>query len=220
VIAPEASAEFVAHMERVLDVYRRPYDAAHPVVCMDETPRQLIGQTRESIPGAPGQPEREDYEYQRLGTCNVFMACEPLAGRRLTEVTAQRTKRDWAQFVQTIAAHYPEAQRITLVMDNLNTHTPAALYEAFAPAQAKALWDRFEFVHTPKHGSWLNMAEIEINVMVRQCLNRRIADIDTVRREVAAWQARRDQLNARIDWQFTTEAARVKLKRLYPTMQV
>lgn len=219
-IAPEASAEFVAHMERVLDVYRRPYDAARPVVCMDETPRQLIGQTRTPLAAAPGQPEREDDEYQRLGTCNVFMACEPLAGRRLTEVTEQRTKLDWARFVEAIAAHYPEAERITLVMDNLNTHTPASLYEAFAPAQAKALWDRFEFVHTPKHGSWLNMAEIEINVMVRQCLNRRIADIDTVRREVAAWQAHRDQLNARIDWQFTTDTARVKLKQLYPTLQV
>lgn len=219
-IAPEASAEFVAHMERVLDVCRRPYDAARPVVCMDETPRQFIGQTRTPLAAAPGQPEREDDEYQRLGTCNVFMACEPLAGRRLTEVTEQRTKLDWARFVEAIAAHYPEAERITLVMDNLNTHTPASLYEAFAPAQAKALWDRFEFVHTPKHGSWLNMAEIEINVMVRQCLNRRIADIDTVRREVAAWQAHRDQLNARIDWQFTTDTARVKLKQLYPTLQV
>jgi hypothetical protein len=220
VIAPEASAEFVAHMERVLDVYRRPYDAARPVVCMDETPRQLIGQTRQTIAAEPGRPEREDYEYERLGTCNVFMACEPLAGTRLTEVTERRTRSDWALFVQTIAARYPQAERITLVMDNLNTHTPASLYEAFAPAQAKALWDRFEFVYTPKHGSWLNMAEIEINVMVRQCLSRRIADIDTVRREVAAWQAHRDQLNAKIDWQFTTETARIKLKRLYPTLQV
>lgn len=197
-IAPEASAEFVANMERVLDVYRRPYDAAHPVVCMDETPRQLIGQTREPIPAEPGQPEREDYEYRRLGVCNVFMACEPLAGRRMTQVTARRTQRDWAHFIADIAAHYPHAERITLVMDNLNTHSPASLYEAFAPEKAKALWDRFEFIYTPKHGSWLNMAEIEINVMVRQCLNRRIADIDTVSREVAAWQAHRDQLKAYI----------------------
>ena len=218
-IAPEASAEFVAHMERVLDVYQRPYDEAHPVVCMDETPRQLIGQTREPIAAKPGQPEREDYEYQRLGVCNVFMACEPLAGRRLTKVTERRTRTDWAHFIEGIAAHYPAAQRITLVMDNLNTHTPASLYEAFAPDKAKALWDRFEFIHTPKHGSWLNMAEIEINVMVRQCLNRRIADIETVRREVAAWQAHRDQLNAKINWHFTTETARVKLKRLYPTFE-
>ena len=218
-IAPEASAEFVANMERVLDVYRRPYDEANPVVCMDETPRQLIGQTRESIAPTPGQPEREDYEYQRLGVCNVFMACEPLAGQRLTKVTERRTKTDWAHFIADIAAHYPAAQRITLVMDNLNTHTPASLYEAFAPDKAKALWDRFEFVYTPKHGSWLNMAEIEINVMVKQCLDRRIADIETVRREVAAWQAHRDQLNAKINWHFTTETARNKLKRLYPTFE-
>ena len=218
-IAPEASAEFVANMERVLDVYRRPYDEAHPVVCMDETPRQLIGQTRQPIAATPGQSEREDYEYQRLGVCNVFMACEPLAGRRLTKVSERRTKTDWAHFVADIAAHYPAAQRITLVMDNLNTHTPASLYEAFAPDKAKALWDRFEFIHTPKHGSWLNMAEIEINVMVKLCLNRRIADIETVRREVAAWQAHRDQLKATINWQFTTETARIKLKRLYPTLE-
>jgi hypothetical protein len=137
----------------------------------------------------------------------------------MTQVTERRTKRDWALFVESIAARYPEAERITLIMDNLNTHTPAALYETFDPAKAKALWDRFEFVHTPKHGSWLNMAEIEINVMVRQCLSRRIADIETVRRKVAAWQAHRDQLQAKINWQFTTDSARVKLKRLYPTLE-
>jgi len=219
VIAPEASAEFVANMERVLDVYRRPYDAANPVVCMDETPRQLIGQTRELIAATPGQPEREDYEYRRLGVCNVFMACEPLAGRRMTQVTERRTKTDWAHFVEDIATSYPDAQRITLVMDNLNTHTPGSLYETFPPDKAKALWDRFEFIHTPKHGSWLNMAEIEINVMVRQCLNRRIDNIETVRSEVAAWQSHRDNLQAKVNWQFTTADARVKLKRLYPTVE-
>ena len=218
-IAPEASAEFVANMERVLDVYRRPYDAANPVVCMDETPRQLIGQTRELIAATPGQPEREDYEYRRLGVCNVFMACEPLAGRRMTQVTERRTKTDWAHFIEDIAASYPDAQRITLVMDNLNTHTPGSLYETFPPEKAKALWDRFEFIHTPKHGSWLNMAEIEINVMVRQCLNRRIDNIETVRSEVAAWQSHRDNLQAKVNWQFTTADARVKLKRLYPTVE-
>lgn len=218
-IAPEASAEFVANMERVLDVYRRPYDAANPVVCMDETPRQLIGQTRELIAATPGQPEREDYEYRRLGVCNVFMACEPLAGRRMTQVTERRTKTDWAHFVEDIATSYPDAQRITLVMDNLNTHTPGSLYETFPPDKAKALWDRFEFIHTPKHGSWLNMAEIEINVMVRQCLNRRIDNIETVRSEVAAWQSHRDNLQAKVNWQFTTADARVKLKRLYPTVE-
>jgi transposase len=220
VIAPQASAAFVAAMENVLDIYKRPYDPARQVVCMDETPRQLIGQVREPIAASPGRVMREDYECQRLGVCNVFMACEPLAGRRITKVTAQKTKVDWAQFLDDIAQQYQQAQRITLVMDNLNTHTPAALYEAFEPQRAKALWDRFEFVYTPKHGSWLNMAEIELNVMIRQCLNRRIASIDALRQEVAAWQAQRDQIKATINWQFTTDSARIKLKRLYPTFYV
>ena len=143
----------------MLDVYRRPYDADFPVVCMDETPRQLIGETRTPVPPAPGRAAREDYEYRRLGTCNVFMATEPLAGRRQTKVTERRTKTDWARFLRDIAAQHPGATRITLVMDNLNTHRPGALYETFGPAEAKALWDRFEFVHTPKHGSWLNVAD-------------------------------------------------------------
>ena len=207
-------------MERVLDVYKRPFDKEHPVVCMDETPRQLIGHTRQPIAASPGKPAREDYEYKRLGVCNVFMACEPLAGRRITKVTERKTKIDWAHFLGDIAQQYPEAKRITLVMDNLNTHTPAALYEAFAPAQAKALWDRFEFVYTPKHGSWLNMAEIELNVMISQCLNRRIDSIETISREVAAWQAHRDQLKAKVNWQFSCDQARIKLKRLYPTFDV
>jgi hypothetical protein len=206
-------------MENVLDIYHRPYDAARPVVCMDETPRQLIRQTREPIKAAPGRLAREDYEYERCGVCNVFMASEPLAGRRLTKVTESRTKVQWAHFVQDIAQAYPDAQRITLVMDNLNTHTAAALYETFPAPQAKALWDRFEFIYTPKHGSWLNMAEIELNVMIKQCLTRRIDNIDTVRREVSAWQVRRDQLKARINWQFTTGDARIKLSRLYPTFE-
>ena len=205
-------------MERVLDVYKRPFDAAHPVACMDETPRQLIGQVRAPVAARAGQLAREDYEYERLGVCNVFMACEPLAGKRLTKVTQRKTKLDWAQFVDDIAQRYPEAERITLVMDNLNTHTPAALYEAFSPQTAKALWDRFEFIYTPKHGSWLNMAEIELNVMIGQCLNRRIAQLNTLRDEVAAWQRQRDQIQAKINWQFTTDSARVKLKRLYPTL--
>lgn len=216
-IPPQANAEFVAAMEKVLDVYRRPYDEEHPLVCMDETPRQLIGQVRQPEPARPGHPEREDYEYQRLGVCNVFMACEPLAGRRMTKVTERKTKVDWAHFLDDIAAQYPAAKRITLVMDNLNTHSPASLYEAFPPERAKALWDRFEFVYTPKHGSWLNMTEIELNVMIGQCLSRRIDSIEKVRSEVAAWQSQRDQLNAKIDWQFTTKDARIKLKRLYPT---
>ena len=207
-IPPQRNADFAAAMERVLDIYRRPYDANFPVVCMDETPRQLIGETRTPVPPAPGRPAREDYEYRRLGTCNVFMATEPLAGRRQTKVTKRRTKTDWACFLREIAAQYPGASRITLVMDNLNTHRPGALYEAFGPAEAKALWDRFEFVNTPKHGSWLNVAEVELNVMIRQCLNRRIDSIDTLRAEVTAWQAARDRIKAKVDWQFTTDDAR------------
>jgi len=220
VIPPKASGEFVAAMERVLDVYRRPYDAARPVVCMDETPRQLIRETRTPLAARPGQPARHDYEYERCGVANVFMATEPLAGRRITQVTERKGKVDWAQFVETIARRYPDADKITLVMDNLNTHSPGAFYEAFAPEQAKALWDRFEFVYTPKHGSWLNVAEIEINVMIRQCLARRIDSREEMAAEVAAWQARRDQMKARIDWQFTADDARIKLKRLYPTFDV
>ena len=207
-------------MERVLDIYKRPFDAAHPVVCMDETPRQLIGQVRAPVTARAGQLAREDYEYERLGVCNVFMACEPLAGTRLTKVTDRKTKLDWARFVDDIANDYPEAQRITLVMDNLNTHTPAALYEAFSPQKAKALWDRFEFIYTPKHGSWLNMAEIELNVMIGQCLNQRIRDFSTMQAEVNAWQRQRDALKATINWQFTTDLARIKLKRLYPSFNV
>ena len=218
-IPPQRNGHFVAAMERVLEVYRRPYDPAYPVVCMDETPRQLIRETRVPIPARPGQPERHDYEYRRCGVCNVFMATEPLAGKRLTKVTERKTKIDWAHFLADIAAHYTHARKITLVMDNLSTHCPGALYEAFPPAQAKALWDRFEFVHTPKHGSWLNVAEVELNVMIRQCLNRRIDSINVLRDEVAAWQASRDRLRAKVNWQFTTDDARVKLKRLYPTFE-
>ena len=216
-IPPQRNADFAAAMEEVLDVYRRPYEPARPVVCMDETPRQLIGRSRPSIPAEPGRPEREDHEYRRLGTCNVFMATEPLAGRRMTKVTERRTKTDWAHFLDDIAGRYAGAERITLVMDNLNTHRPGAPYETFPPARAKALRDRFDFVHTPRHGNWLNVAEIELNVMIRQCLNRRIDDIAVLRREVAAWQAARDRIRAKVDWQFTTEDARLRLKRLYPT---
>ena len=206
-------------MERVLDVYRRPYNEDIPVVCMDETPRQLIRETRTPIPARPGQPERQDYEYERCGVCNVFMASEPLAGTRMTKVTEHKTKVDWARFLQDIAERYQDAQKITLVMDNLNTHSPGALYQTFPPDQAKALWDRFEFVYTPKHGSWLNVAEIELNVMISQCLDRRIGSMDKLCEEVTAWQARRDQVRAKVNWQFTTEDARVKLNRLYPTFE-
>lgn len=207
-------------MERVLDVYRRPLDLVRPVVCMDETPRQLTGETRRPIPAGPGRPERVDYEYERCGTCVVFMASEPLAGRRYTRVTNRRIKIDWAHFLQYISEQYPQAELVTLVMDNLNIYTPGALYQAFPLEQAKALWDRFEFVFTPKHGSWLNVAEIEINVLVRQCLDRRIDKLETLASEVQAWQECRDQLQAKVNWQFTTADARTKLKRLYPTLDV
>ncbi len=165
-IPPKASAEFVAAMEQVLDVYHRPYDPDCPVVCMDETPRQLIGETREPLPASAGQPRRVDYEYRRMGTCNVFMAAEPLAGTRMTKVTERRAKCDFAQFLSDIAQRYRSAKTITLVMDNLNTHRPGALYEVFEPGVAKALWDRFEFVYTPKHGSWLNRRSVSWCVSV------------------------------------------------------
>ena len=215
-IPPKGNAEFVAAMELVLDVYRRPYQAEYPVVCMDETPRQLIGETRAVLPVRPDEPCKVDYEYRRMGTCNVFMATEPLAGTRMTE---RRAKCDFAHFVRDIAQRYESAKTITLVMDNLNTHSPGALYEAFEPAQAKALRDRFEFVYNPKHGSWLNVAEAEISVMSRQCLNRRIDSIEEVRSEVGAWQAYRDRIQAKVDWQFTSEDARIRLKRLYPILE-
>jgi hypothetical protein len=218
VIPPEKNGEFVAQMEQVLDVYKRPYDPQRPVVCMDESPRQLIRETRLPLAAGRARAERHDYEYERCGVCNVFMAVEPLAGKRTVRITERKTKTDWASFLEEIAGQYQRAQKITLVMDNLNTHGPGALYETFAPAAAKALWDRFEFVYTPKHGSWLNMAEIELNVLIRQCLDRRIDNLNEMQAEVEAWQRRRNNANSRIDWQFTTVDARIKLKRLYPTL--
>jgi len=204
-------------MENVLDVYKRPYSAKYPVVCMDETPRQLIRETRAVIPLAPGRPERHDYEYERCGVYTIFLANEPLAGRRLVKVTERKTKTDWAQFLRELSDLYPQARKITLVMDNLNTHKPGSLYEAFPPAEAKQLWDRFEFIHTPKHGSWLNMAEIELNVLSAQCLNRRMDSLTQVTAAVAAWQGERNNHQAKIQWRFTTQNARIKLLRLYPT---
>jgi len=207
-------------MENVLDVYKRPYNARFPVICMDESPRQLIAEVKTPVPGAPGRPARHDYEYKRHGVCNVFLANEPLAGKRMVKITERKTQQDWALFIADLAEQYEHAERITLVMDNLNTHKGGSLYETFPPAQAKALWDRFEFVYTPKHGSWLNMAEIELNVLIRQCLNRRIPDRATVAAEVDAWQDQRNAKNATINWHFTTDDARVKLRRLYPTLQM
>lgn len=218
-IPPKQNGSFVANMEMVLDVYKRPFNPRYPVVCMDESPKQLIAETKVPIPASPGQPARHDYEYRRCGVCNIFMACEPLAGKRMVKTTERKTRRDWASFLEEIADQYKEAEKITLVMDNLNTHTPGSLYETFQPDKAKALWDRFEFVYTPKHGSWLNMAEIELNVLTGQCLNRRIDDIAVVRKEVRAWQEYRNNKNAKVNWQFTAKNARIKLSRLYPTLE-
>jgi len=206
-------------MEQVLDVYKLPYNPDHPVVCMDESPKQLIRETRLPINMKAGQDKKVDFEYERCGVCNIFMANEPLVGKRHVEVKASKTKKDWAFLVKELAeVHYPDAIRIKLVMDNLNTHSASALYEVFEPCEAKRIWDRFEFVYTPKHGSWLNMAEIELNVLNGQCLSRRIDNIDTVKDEVEAWCASRNNMNAKINWQFTTGDARVKLKTLYPKL--
>lgn len=204
-------------MEMVLDVYKRPYDTRHPVVCMDESPKQLISEIKTPLKTRPGSPAKYDYEYKRCGVCNIFMACEPLAGTRVVKITHRKTKSDWVHFVDEISELYKDAERITLVLDNLNTHSPGALYETFSPAKAKALWKRFEFVYTPKHGSWLNMAEIELNVLTGQCLGRRIDSIENVRQEVSAWQEHRNNKEAKVNWQFTAEDARIKLSRLYPT---
>jgi hypothetical protein len=205
-------------MEKLLDVYKRKFDQLNPVVCMDESPKQLIAETRDPIKSMPGIPARNDYEYKRCGMCNIFIACEPLSGRRMIEVYERKTKKDWAFFLEKISCQYRNANRITLVMDNLNTHVAGSLYEVFNPEKAKNILDRFEFVYTPKHGSWLNIAEIELNVLTGQCLRRRIESIEAVRKEVLAWQNFRNNKNAKVNWQFTTQDARIKLKRLYPTV--
>jgi transposase len=219
VIPPQENSHFVAAMEQVLDVYKRPFNKTKPVVCMDETPKQLIKEIRNSLPMRPGFEKKVDYEYSRSGVCNVFMVNEPLAGKRFTKVTNQRTKKDWALLVRYICDKlYPSAEIITLVMDNLASHSAAALYETFEPVEAKRIWDRLEFIYTPKHGSWLNMAEIELNVLTRQCLSRRIDNIKMVKAEVKAWLNHRNNRDAKIKWQFTTNDARVKLHRLYPSI--
>jgi transposase len=207
-------------MEDVLEVYTRPYDPLRPQVCMDETSKQLLRDTRQPLPTEPGKPERQDYEYERGGVVNVFLFCEPLRAKRWVDVTERRTKMDWAeQIKELVDERYPEAERIVLVMDNLNTHTPASLYEAFEPAEAKRLADKLEIHYTPKHGSWLNMAEIELSVLSRQCLDRRVPDYETLEAEVSAWQERRDGAGGKIDWRFRAEDARIKLKRLFPSLQ-
>lgn len=221
VIPPKANAGFVANMEDVLDTYAKPSDPARPVVCVDAGGKQLIGDVREPLPARPGSPAKEDSEYRRGGVANLFLAFEPLAGRRHVQVTERKTARDFARFLRAVSDDlYPKAERVVLVLDNLNTHTPAALYEAFDPAEARRLAERFEWHYTPKHGSWLNVAEMELSVLARQCLDRRIPDMDTLRREVAAWQAGRNAAVVRVEWQFTTADARVKLKKLYPTIEL
>jgi hypothetical protein len=221
VIPPKANAGFVANMEDVLDTYARPYDPDRPVVCVDEGGKQLIGDVREPLPTRPGSPAKQDSEYTRGGMANLFMAFEPLAGRRHVAVTERKTSPDFARFLKVLADdHYPAATRIALVCDNLSTHTSAALYEAFAPTEARRLANRFEWHYTPKHGSWLNVAETELSVLARQCLDRRIPDRATLDREVATWVRDRNAAVVKVDWHFTTAEARIKLKRLYPTIQL
>ncbi|GAC1461080.1 MAG: hypothetical protein PVSMB10_18400 [Pseudarthrobacter sp.] len=218
---PKANAEFVCAMENVLEVYTRPYDERRPVVCCDEASRQLLADVQPPLPVAPGAPARVDYEYERRGTANLFMAFEPLAGTRRVEVTERRTKADFARLLRRVTDEwYPEAEVVTLVVDNLNTHRPAVLYEVFEPAEARRIIGRLEFVYTPKHASWLNVAELELSVLARQCLDRRLPDRETLTREVAAWEAERNAAAVTVDWQFTTADARVKLKRLYPSIEL
>jgi hypothetical protein len=206
-------------MEDVLAVYTRPYDPRRPQVCLDETSRQLLAEVTPPRPAAPGHPRREDYEYVRQGVCNLFLVCEPLRGWRHVMVSDQRTRLDWAECVrQVVDVYFPDAEGITLVQDNLNTHTPASLYEAFPPAEAKRLADKLEIHYTPKHGSWLNMAEIELSVLAEQCLDRRLPDRATLEQEVAAWEQRRNAAGHRINWRFTTADARIRLKHLYPAI--
>lgn len=204
-------------MEDVLEVYHLPYDPNFPVVCMDESCKQLIGEVRDPIPCVPGRPARMDDEYVRNGVAEIFMEVEPLAGKRHVEVTEHRTRKDWAfQIKQMLDERYPESTKVRLVMDNLNTHNIASLYETFAPKEARRLAERLEIHYTPKHGSWLNMAEIELSVLKGQCLGRRIADMATMQAQVVAWKKNRNNTAKKIDWQFTTSDARIKLKRLYP----
>ena len=218
-IPPEHSGEFVCHLEDILEVYRRPLNPRRPLVCIDELPQQLIAETRLPQAAQPGQRARYDYEYQRAGVCNIFMVFAPLLGWRWTRVTAHRTYRDWAYLVRDLVdEQFPEADRLVLVMDNLNIHVGGALYETFPPAEAKRILDKLEIHYTPKHGSWLNMAEIELSVLSRQCLARRLGTEPLLKREVSAWETVRNQHATTVDWRFTTAEARIKLKRLYPVL--
>lgn len=220
-IPPKNDAEFVCAMENVLAVYKRPFDASRPVVCFDEKSKQLVGEVARPIPAAPGRVEAHDYEYVRNGTANLFIFVEPLRGWRHVNVTSRRTKIDFAhQMKELVDVHYPEATKITLVMDNLNTHRMSCLYEAFDPETARRIIEKIEVVHTPKHGSWLNMAECELSVLEKQCLGDRIADEATLRSHVSIWNADRNNRSKTVDWQFETADARVKLRHLYPKIRM
>ena len=211
----------VCRMEDILDVYKRPYHEKYPVVCLDESNKQFIKETRRPIPPKSGRVERYDTEYERNGTGNIFLACEPLAGKRQIKITDQRRKIEFADFVQELVdVHYAAAEKIVLVMDNLNTHNGSSLYERFEPKEAKRILNKLEIHYTPKHGSWLNVAEIELSHLSRQCLDRRIEDKETFSRETLAWCKQRNEERSVVDWQFTTEDARIKLKRLYPVIKV
>ena len=206
-------------MEDTLEVYKRPYDESYPLVCMDESSKQHIKDTREPIPAKPGTVARYDTEYERNGVSNVFMFFEPLQGKRYVKVTDQRTAVDWAHQIRNLVdVHYPYAKRISLVMDNLNTHTGASLYKAFEPKEARRILEKLEIHYTPKHGSWLNMAEIELSILSRQCMDRRIPDQEVLIKEISAWQEKRNAIARPMEWRFTTEDARIKLKKLYPTL--
>jgi len=206
-------------MEDTLSVYMRPYDEKRPQVCMDEISKQLVSEKRQPLPIQPGETACYDYEYERQGVRNMFIACEPLTGQRYVKVTERRTKRDWANFIREIVdVHYPEAEKVVLVLDNLNTHTLSALYEVFAPEEARRIIEKLELHYTPKHGSWLNMAEIDLSVLSRQCLDRRIGTENDLKREIAAWQEQRNTSKSKINWRFTTQDARIKLKHLYPSV--
>ena len=218
-IPPKANATFVAAMEDVLDIYARPYDPTRPLLCFDESNKEQYSEVITPLPMEPGQPQRYESTFERNGVSNLFMCFAPLENWRHVKVTDQRTSVDFAHCMRDLVdIHFPDAERIIVVLDNLSTHTPAALYTAFAPAEAKRIWDRLEVHHTPKHGSWLNMAEIELSVLSRQCLNRRIADQPTLRRETTAWADRRNTSGATVEWRFTTADARIKLTKLYPTI--
>jgi hypothetical protein len=218
-IPPKHDAEFVRLMEDVLEVYTRPYDEHFPQACLDEKSKQLVAEVKEPLAASPGQPARHDYEYERKGTANLFVVCEPLAGWRRISVTERRTKIDRAHCTKELVEdHYPHAEKIVVVLDNLNTHTPAAPYEAFDPAEARRLLGRLEIHYTPKHGSWSNMAEIELSVLARQCLNRRIPNREALAGEVGAWEEERNAAESAIDWRFTSAEARIKLEHLYPAI--